>query len=326
MVRLHSRVVTNSSDAAWRVPWDSYRRSWMRHCGSKRLSEKTKKIYADFADIFVAWLATLPVEPIDPGDLARPATARDLRPAHVEEFLSQRGERGDAASYVHQHYRNLRTWMNFLVHDEEVDVSPVRRISEPIVPERSTPIISDEQVAALLRACAGKSFNQVRDTAIIRLLFATGGRRTEITLLTVDAVDMESDEIRVLGKGRRDRRIPFGARTGQALEKYLRIRARQRYAHVPELWLAGRDKGVLTPSGMAQMLERRAQQAGIPHIHPHLFRHKLADEWRRRDGDPQDLKRLMGWKSDAMLERYAASTADHRARQAHRRMRLDDRL
>lgn len=304
-------------DDAWRGTWESCLRSWIRNARARQLSPNTIRIYTGCAELFVDWLACLPDRPPGPAELTR---------AHVEAFLAARGEHGDAPSYIHQHWRNIRCWLNYLVADEEIERSPLRGIEEPLVGEKAVPVISDDQVRALLGACKGRDFASLRDTAIIRLLFATGGRRGEVGLLAVDDVDMEGDEIHVLGKGRRDRRIPFGAKTGQALEKYLRIRARQTYAHLPQLWLSTSSRGALSPSGLGQMLDRRSAQAGIGHIHPHLFRHKLADEWRRRDGDPQDLKRLMGWKSDAMLERYAASTADGRARDAHRRMRLDDRL
>ena len=74
------------------------------------------------------------------------------------------------------------------------------------------------------------------------------------------------------------------------------------------------------------MLDRRFDQAGIPHIHPHQFRHTAADYAMKSGMSDNDIMRNFGWKSRQMLARYAAANADERAREAHRRLSPGDRV
>jgi site-specific recombinase XerD len=110
----------------------------------------------------------------------------------------------------------------------------------PIVPEEPPAILRETELKAIFDACSGSSFEDRRDTGIVRLLLDTGMRRAELAGLKVGDVDLDHQVAIVIGKGRRPRACPFGSKTAQALDRYLRLRLAHPHAQRPELWLAPR--------------------------------------------------------------------------------------
>ncbi|WP_433506765.1 tyrosine-type recombinase/integrase [Pseudonocardia halophobica] len=259
-----------------------------------------------------------------------PTAPAAITRGHLEAWLvhlsTRPSRRGGtlAPATIARAYRSVQQFFRWLVDEEEIEHSPFEKLRPPAVPEQPVPIITDEELSKLLHACRGNTFEARRDAAIVRMLLDTGVRAGELAGLTVDDLDFDLDVARVLGKGRRGRAAPFGVRTGDALRRYLRSRAKHPYAQQPALWLGAR--GAMTASGIAQMLDRRGAEAGIGEVNPHRFRHTFAHRWLAAGNQEQDLMRLTGWRSREMVGRYAASAADQRAREAHKRAGLGDTL
>ena len=154
-------------------------------------------------------------------------------------------------------------------------------MSPPKIPEDPPDVLTDDQLRALLKACEGKDFEDLRDAALLRVLIDTGARASEIMGLEIDSedpdLDLDAGTIRVLGKGRRPRYVAIGAKTVRALDRYIRVRSRHPASSSPALWLG--KKGAMTDSGLRQILNRRGAEAGVPGVHPHIFRHTFSHQW-----------------------------------------------
>lgn len=252
---------------------------------------------------------------------------------HVQAFMLDQLTRLSRASAAARH-GGLRSFFAWAVSNDVIEASPIAKMKAPSVPEVPVPVLTDEQVKAILRACEGKAFKQRRDTALIRFMLDTGARRSEVAAVRLSDLDLNTGTVTFSKtKGNRPRIVAFGAKTASAIYAYLIERDKSRHATSPFLWIG--QAGGLSGEGVGAIVSRRSRKAGVYNIddegrerpiHAHQTRHTFADRYLAAGGSEGNLMALGGWRNREVMGRYGRSRAVERALDEARRIAVGDRM
>ena len=250
-----------------------------------------------------------------------------IRREHLEAYLvslrdapGRRGQKMSPAS-IAKAFRSIRPFFTWAVREDEIEADPMERMQRPPVPEKFVKPLTDDEIRRLFQACAGRTFEQRRDAALVAVLLESGARRGEIAGLRTSDVNVHGGRERggfltfraENSKSKRDRTISIGPATAHLLDRYLRSRREHPAAFAEALWLATRGRGALSGNGILQVLRRRARAAGIGDVFAHRFRHTMA-HMRLADGMSESaVMQHGGWRNPAMLRHYSGALAMERA-------------
>ncbi len=240
--------------------------------------------------------------------------------AQVEAFVAQATADGRAARSRMRYLASLRGFFDFLVRERLASANPLEQIVGP-KPGRALPrTLSEQEVTALLDWSHGSKPEQLRDAAMVELLYASGLRVSELVGLRLASLQLEVGSVRVTGKGTKQRVVPIGDMARAKLLVYVeQARPALLRGRLSPYVFVTRRGGPLTRQNFWALLKRRAQQAGIAvAISPHMLRHSFATHLLDRGADLRAVQTLLGHASIATTQIYT-HVEGRRLKQVHER-------
>ena len=293
--------------------------SWSYELTPPKYLKSTGKLYLTILGNFRTFLA----------EAGRPDPPfADVTPDDIRRWGAHRAETGKgraggriSGTTLNLEHRALKSFMTWATTETALDANPMSNIRAPRPTERPVEVLTAEDYAKLLASTAGRTFEHLRNEAILRFLWATGCRLGETAGLTLEDMDLHEKLARVTGKGDRVHVVAFDNDARRAIDRYLRARKGHPHTEKPDLWLG--PKGRLTESGVYQVVRDAATISGVK-AHPHQFRHTSAHNQLAAGMPEQTVMALHDWKTPRMLARYGASRRHERAI-ADYRSRMDGR-
>lgn len=234
----------------------------------------------------------------------------------LQEYVLYLMGRGYARTTVARKVAAFKSFLRFLVTEGLLTDDPAEAVDIPRTDKHLPRPLGRAAVDRLLAAPAQSDDPRaLRDAAILELMYATGLRASEVVQLTLDAVDLESDTLRCVGKGNKERVLPLHQRARQALQKYLEQGR-------PQL-VRGRDEPALfvnhhgTPlsrQGLWLIVKEWAAVAGIQEITPHMLRHSFATHLLDGGAGLREVQQLLGHASIASTQVYTKVSMSHKRR------------
>jgi integrase/recombinase XerC len=228
----------------------------------------------------------------------------------VRGYLADLHQRGLARASIARRLATLRSFFRFLVRRGLARTNPAREVRTPSLPGRLPGHLPIDQSEALFRQRFGDDETSRRDRAILEVLYASGVRVAELSGLDLEDVDLREGGLRVLGKGRKERIVPLGAKAIEALRAYLGAREGTRGPLFRNL-----RGGRLTVRSLHRIVRSRARAAGLAgRVTPHTLRHTFATHLLDAGADLRLIQELLGHARLATTQRYTHVSADRLAK------------
>jgi integrase/recombinase XerC/integrase/recombinase XerD len=258
----------------------------------------------------------------DLGELAAWATERKLEPdalryRDLRGYAAAISERRLARATVARRLSAVRGLYDYLQRLDEVTQNPAELLPSPRRDGKLPRVLDSDQVRRLLEAIPASDPLEIRDRAMLELTYSSGLRCAEVVGMNVDAIDYETDTVRVLGKGRKERVVPVGEPARKALERYLATGRPALLADLEEraLFVSRRGKR-LSPSDVRRRLARWMREAALAgSISPHVLRHSFATHLLEGGADLRTIQELLGHASVSTTQVYTRVEPSHLRRE-----------
>jgi integrase/recombinase XerC len=295
---------------------------FLRYLKSERnCSEHTLRNYRSDLEKFFAEQKSTPSQ--------EPAINIDFR--RIREYLGKLHVNRRQPATVARKLAVLRSFYKFACREGLAKGNPAKLVSSPKLPQRLPSVLSVEDMNALIdkspqfrhhskvgAADVGEQprkttpLNELlaaRDQLIMEMLYSSGLRVSELVGLTLDHIDQQQQLVRVMGKGRKERVVPYGSKARQALEAYLQLRANC-FANEPgearnTALLVNHRKGPLTVRSVGRIVKQIGVAGrGDPTLHPHSLRHAFATHLLSEGADLRAIQEMLGHASLSTTQKY----------------------
>ena len=298
-------------------------RAFLRYLALNRnASAHTVRAYeSDLLQLVAVTAASAGVKPneLQPGHLDRAA---------IRRFLAELHKAGQSRATAARKLAAARTFLRYLRREELIDGDPGALVAAPKREVRMPAHLSETEMEALLGAASGDSPLGRRDRAILELFYASGLRVSELAGLGLEDIDLSRKMVRVLGKGRKERFVPFNTSTARALRAYLERRPAGPPAsgrRADALFVNHRG-GRLTVRSIDRIVRRYvAATSARTGISPHALRHSFATHLLQRGADLRVIQELLGHARLSTTQRYTHVNAAQLVdvyRKAHPRAKM----
>jgi site-specific recombinase XerD len=276
------------------MTWDEALAAYDRDLRARSMAERTRKAYAVDLGQFVEWAQ---------GSGSGPD---DVRHRDVRRYGAGLSSAGAAPTTVARKLAAIRGLFDFLVRTERIGQNPADLVSSPKREEKLPRVLSGEQVRSLLERIPARTPLELRDRAMFELAYSCGLRCEEIVNLDVGSFDFETEQLRVLGKGSKERLLPVGEPAQRALRRYL-DRGRHALATEPRegaLFLSKSGRR-LSGSDITRRLALWVREAALAAgVSPHSLRHSFATHLLEGGADLRTIQELLGHASISTTQVY----------------------
>jgi integrase/recombinase XerC len=245
----------------------------------------------------------------------------ELDHQHIRTFASRSHAGGLNGRSIQRRLAAVRSLFRFLLREGVVRSNPAQEVRAPKAAKRLPVTLDVDEMRQLLVRKPDNEL-QLRDLALLELFYSSGLRLAELTGLKLGDLDLNTHEVRVMGKGSKERIVPVGSAAIQALNQWLAKRPGMA-APDEEALFVGRNGAALGPRAVQLRVAAMARAAGLPqHLHPHMLRHSFATHLLESSRDLRGVQELLGHANISTTQVYTHLDFQHLARtydQAHPR-------
>jgi integrase/recombinase XerC len=270
----------------------------------RHVSEETVRAYRSDLAIFQAYLEENMPELI--------GSPEKISVLSVRGFIAGMSRSGLQRSSIARRLSAVRSMLRHAVRQGDLESNPAETISAPRLPKKLPRDMTVDEIFTLLDRISGKEPAELRDRAILEFLYATGLRVGELVSLDLHDIDLSAGVVRVLGKGNKERMVPFGGKAKEAMRAWLKAaKERRAKAAEPEALFLNLRGGRLTDRSVRRILNQRILDAALHlDVSPHAIRHSFATHLLGAGADLRAIQELLGHASLSTTQRYTHVTPD----------------